>query len=303
MSNKLTQLAVFCMMLVPVQLPAQDAVTDEDEKAIEQAIVGYVTAMNQGDAAGAAGHWSDTGVWIDPWGEEIVGAEAIQRHLTTMFANGNIPQIELLDVNVRFIAPNVATEEGNVVISRTGEVPRKTTYISVHVKTDKGWKLDSVRETVKPELSNYGYLQELEWMIGEWVDKEGDVTVETTCEWTKNQNYMLRTFRVINGDAVEMEGTQIVGWDAKQQQIRSWVFDSDGGFGHGTWKRDGSAWMVDSTFQTADGLQGSKVGHFTFINKDTFTYAATDQMLDGETLPDVGPFTISRKSQTNEQEQ
>lgn len=303
MFTKLHWLALLALLLFPADLRAQETVTDEDEKAIEAAIVGYVTAMNEGDAAAAAAHWSDTGVWIDPWGAEVVGAAAIEEHLTKMFAGGNIPQIELLDVNVRFIAPNVATEEGNVILSRTGEVPHRTNYISVHVKTDAGWKLDSVRETVQPDVSNHAYLQELEWMIGDWVDREGDVTIETTCDWTSNQNFMLRTFKAMNGDVVEVEGTQIVGWDASKQQIRSWVFDSDGGFGSGLWKREGSTWLVEAKFQTAEGLQGSKVSQLTYVDKDTFTFASTDQMLDGEKLPDVGPFSISRKkTESNEEE-
>ena len=147
--------------------------------------------------------------------------------------------------------------------------------------------------------TNYGQLQELEWMIGDWVDKEGDMAVETTCDWTKNGNYMLRTYRAINGDVVEMEGTQIVGWDAARGQIRSWVFDTDGGFGEGYWSRNGNTWTIEATFQDATGGQGTSTNSFTWVDSDTFTYQSANRVLNGEQLPDVGPFTIKRSENTD----
>ena len=32
-----------------------------------------------------------------------------------------------------------------------------------------------------------------------------------------------------------MTVTQRIGWDPAAKQIRSWEFDSEGGFGEGTW--------------------------------------------------------------------
>ena len=66
-------------------------------------------------------------------------------------------------------------------------------------------------------------------MIGSWVDKDDNATIQTDCEWTKNRNFMTRSFAVAIGDRVSMSGMQIVGWDPIAKQIRSWVFDSNGG--------------------------------------------------------------------------
>jgi uncharacterized protein (TIGR02246 family) len=294
-------LAIMVGLMMTSLASAQELGSDADKDAIRDAIVGYVKAINAGDASAAASFWSNDGVWIDPEGKEVIGSAEIEKFLAAAFEAGLMPKIELLDVNVRFIAPGVATEEGNVVLMRPGLPPEKSTYISIHTRTDSGWKLSSVRQTVMPApASNYPHLAELEWMIGNWIDRDGDVSVETNCEWTTNRNFMLRTFRAVNADVVEMEGTQIVGWDALNNQIRSWVFDSDGGFGHGTWKRDGATWTIDAEFQNSEGQKGSSVNRFKWIDDDTFSWQSTGRMLNGEKLPDVGPFTVKKVRESGE---
>ena len=86
----------------------------------------------------------------------------------------------------------------------------------------------------------YEQLKVLEWMIGEWVDEGEDMTITTVCRWTRNRCFMTRSFKVSTADGRELEGTQIIGWDPAEKRIRSWLFDSEGGFGEARWTRDGS---------------------------------------------------------------
>ena len=67
-------------------------------------------------------------------------------------------------------------------------------------------------------------------MIGSWIDQDDDATIQADCEWTKNQAYINRSFAVVIGDEVDMAGMQIIGWDPVAKQVRSWIFDSDGGY-------------------------------------------------------------------------
>ena len=294
--NKILATAAVVLTLVSFNnLCAQESNSAADQEAVKQAIIGYVNAINSKDAKAASSCWSDTGVWIGPDGMEITGRAAIEKHMAELFAAGQMPSIELVDVHVRFIAPNVATEEGHVIVTNPNAAPHKASYISIHVRTDDGWKLDSVRETlIADDIGNHIYLRELDWMIGTWKDESGDYTVETTCEWTANRNFILRTFQVIEGDVTHMEGTQIVGWDGDRKQIRSWVFDSDGGFGTGYWTRNGSSWVVDARFQTADGTQGSSVNQFTLLDKNRFSYTSADRVLGTERQPDIAGVIINR---------
>ena len=131
-------------------------------------------------------------------------------------------------------------------------------------------------------------------MIDEWVDQDGDTKIETSCQWTSNGNFMTRSFTVSNNGAVELEGTQVIGWDPKRKQIRSWVFDSDGGFGEGTWTRSKDQWTVKNKFQMADGRQGKSTNKFTYVDAYTFQWESTNRSVGEESLPDVKAAAVSR---------
>ena len=149
--------------------------------------------------------------------------------------------------SIDFVSPNVAIENGTARIIRPDAEPEETSYTAVNVKRDGKWLLDRIseEEPPAPPPSNYEHLKELEWMIGSWIDQDEDATVQTDCEWTKNQNFINRSFAVVVGDQVDMAGMQIIGWDPVAKQIRSWIFDSDGGFSEGKWTRKGEP-LADS---------------------------------------------------------
>ena len=117
-----------------------------------KAIASYVDAFNQGDATAVAAHWSESGEWIDPAGTLIQGRNAILAEMKTYFAGDKKPRIELLDLSVRFLAPNVAVEEGTALVTRAGEVASKSGYLAIHVRENGKWQLSSVRELASRPL-------------------------------------------------------------------------------------------------------------------------------------------------------
>ncbi len=179
---------------------------------------------------------------------------------------------------------------------RPGEAPEETTYIAIHVKQEDGWRLDSVRETSVPiNSANYEQLKPLEWMIGTWIDRDGHSELVTTCEWTKNKNFMTRSFRAkLDGETLQ-EGTQVVGYDAVKQVIRSWIFDTEGGIGEGTWEFDGSSWIVKNSHHLSTGQVGSSINMITPLDENSFQWQSTGRELDGEILPDIAPVTVVRQ--------
>ena len=50
-----------------------------------------------------------------------------------------------------------------------------------------------------------------------------------------------------------MTVNQRIGWDPLARQIRSWEFDSEGGFGEGKWSRDGERWVIKHTGVRPEG--------------------------------------------------
>lgn len=267
-----------------------------DETAIRAAIASYADAFNKHDAAALAAHWSESGEFITPAGKTITGRADLEKDFAAYFEEAKDAKLTLGEPTIQFLSPTVAVEHGSALVVATDRDPIETDYEAIHVKTAEGWKMDSVREEeyVAPQ-SHYDELQSLEWMIGEWVDADDEGTVETVCRWTKNNNFITRTFRVHVEGAVDLEGTQVIGWDPRAQTIRSWMFDSEGGFGAGAWSGDSSRWTVRSLNVLPDGRSGSATIVTEKIDDDTYTFHTIGREVEGELLPNIGPIKVVRK--------
>ena len=269
----------------------------EDEAAIRKAVESYVAAFNRGDAEGVAAHWSTDGEYASPSGERFKGRPAILAEFKASFAESKGQRVEVSDPTVRFIAPNVAVEEGTARVTRAGEAPDETSYMAVHVKQDGKWKIDSVREIGLPPAppSHRQQLKELEWMIGEWIDQDENATIRTNCQWSKNKNFITRSFAVSIEDRIELEGTQVIGWDPAGKHIRSWVFDSHGCYGEGVWTRKDNRWIVKTWRVLGGGERASAVNIITYVDEDKFTWQSTGREIDGELQPNIDEVTVVRK--------
>jgi hypothetical protein len=149
-----------------------------------------------------------------------------------------------------------------------------------------------------PPPSNYEHLKDLEWMIGSWVDsnEENDAAIQTDCSWTKNKNFITRSFAVVIGGEVDMSGMQIIGWDPAEKQIRSWVFDSDGGFYEGKWTAKDDRWIIQQKGTVPDGGKAAEVNIIKRVDDNSFTWRSVQRSIDGDILPDVQEVSIVRKT-------
>ncbi len=64
------------------------------------------------------------------------------------------------------------------------------------------------------------HLKELEWLMGEWVDRDENASVDTMFQWTKNYSFISGSFTVTVKDRVDLEGTQVIGWDPVEKQAQ-----------------------------------------------------------------------------------
>jgi hypothetical protein len=144
-------------------------------------------------------------------------------------------------------------------------------------------------------------LDQLDWMVGQWIDRGDEATVVTNCSWTRNRSFLSRTFRVTINEDVTLEGTQVVGWDPVENRIRSWTFDSDGGFGKGRWIQDGNRWLVKTSYVLASGERASALNIFTYVDQDTFRWRSIGREIAGELQPSIPEVTVVRQ-QVNEDE-
>ena len=158
-------------------------------------------------------------------------------------------------------------------------------------------QLDVSVDTVVDEAGPASPLEELDWMVGEWVDQAEDSTITTICSWTKNRKFLKRSFEVKIDGEVTLEGDQFVGWDPLAGQIRSWTFDSEGGIGEGLWIQDGNRWLVKASFVLADGARASALNVYTYVDADTIRWQSTNREIAGELQPNIPEVTVVRQKE------
>jgi uncharacterized protein (TIGR02246 family) len=289
--------AVIILVMSVAPLPAQEKEKPSaDEAEIRQAVKSYVEAFNKGDAAAVASLWADNGEYKGPSGESFKGRKKIEAFLKKFFAENKDVQIQASPTSLRFPSPNSAIEIGTATVSRPGQTPEESQYVASYTKRAGAWKLTSVKEDESPEvLPGYEHLKELGWLIGEWVDQDEDSTLETTYQWSKNKSFITGAFTVFIEGKADLQGTQIIGWDPAAKAIKSWVFDSKGGFGQGIWYKSGNQWISESTGTLSDGEKASAMNIYTYVDDNTFTFQSIGRQMGGELLPNVDEVVVVRK--------
>lgn len=134
--------------------------------------------------------------------------------------------------------------------------------------------------------------------MGDWSDDvppQNGVSVRSTCAWTANQAFLIRKFKVEKKADISRAGTEIIGWDPHAQKIRSWVFDSNGGFGENVWVRDGNRWLISYSGTRPDGGEALATNVLTIVDANTVTLQSKDRVVDGQRQPEVPEVTIKRQ--------
>ncbi len=269
-----------------------------DEAAIRATIESYVAAYNRGDAKAVAAHWSDSGEWISPSGQRFQGRQAIEKEMQALFSENKGVRIEVIDPSIRMVSPQVAIEEGTVRVIRPSEPPSDSTYLAVDVKEGGRWKLNTVRETDVPETqAASSQLQELAWLVGDWVDDSPEADDTASVTWTKNKTFLTYAFKIsAPGTDDVLEGTQVIGWDPAAGTIRSWMFDSDGGFGEGVWSKHENTWVVKFNQVLPDGRKASATNIYKLVDGNTFVWKSIGRKLDKQFLPNIDEVKMVRKT-------
>lgn len=268
-----------------------------DEEAIRKTSETYARAYDEGDAKAVAAHFTPDAEYIDEKGNLFEGRQAIEEALTDFFAENPGNQLDIDIDTIRFVSPSVAIEDGTTTLSRPeGTATNYSHYTTTHVKTAGKWLAASVREHApKDRREHRAQLQQLAWLLGDWIDEDDDSIVEFSCQAVDNGNFLLRQFTVKTAGEEAMSGTQRIGWDPVSSKLRAWVFDSEGGYGEGTWHRDGDNWVLKTTGVTADGQTASGTSIYTFVSEHIMTWQAVDHEIAGVQLPDSEVVTIVRK--------
>ncbi len=292
----------------PEETPAAAAVTEtappspyvKEEAAIRETGVTFAKAYNAGDAAAVAAHFTPDAEYVDEEGNLFQGRKEIEEALADYFEENPDSQLEVTVDSIRFVSAGVAIEDGSTtVVHSEGGLSDESFYTAIHVLVDGEWLTASSREHApKNERQHSTQLEQLDWLLGDWVDEDDDAVVEFSCQLVDNGNFLLRHFVVKIAGEEAQSGTQRIGWDPVTGKLRTWIFDSDGGYGEGTWRRDGENWVLKTTGVTADGQSVSGTSIYTLVNDHLMTWQGVDHEIAGESCEDSEVITIVRKPPT-----
>jgi len=162
------------------------------------------------------------------------------------------------------------------------------------VKEGNKWLISLARDWPEEASAAEIQLRQLSWLIGDWVDEHASSAIETTYRRGADGKSILGESTVHMAGKPVMTVTTRIGWNPATEQIHSWVFDSEGGFGQGDWTRDGDRWIVRMSGVTGKGALSSATNIFNRLSNHTFSWQSVNRMIGGEAAPDIA-FSVSAR--------
>jgi uncharacterized protein (TIGR02246 family) len=278
----------------PGQKTAGQAKTPQEEKAIREVDEAFVREYNKGDAKALAARFSEDAEVAEADGSRYQSRALIEQRLGETFAASPGVRLEIVAEAIQFLSPDVAKEEGRTLVTPAKGAADARRHTVLFVKRDGRWLISSVREEPDPLVRPHDRLRELAWIIGEWVDEGSESHVKISCQWSEDQNFLLRKLIIkVQGKPV-MTVHQRIGWDPLARQFRSWEFDSEGGYGEGKWSRDGDRWVIKHTGVRPEGLAASATFVVSRVRPDRVRWIATDRVLGDEHVPEEAGYVMVR---------
>src|SRR5262249_61271190 len=139
-----------------------------------------------------------------------------------------------------------------------------------------------------------GALKDLKWMVGDWVaEKEG---INVSIRWAMNRAFLLQEYTAKQGEG-RLEVQQLVGFDPLTGKIKSWTFDSMGGYGEGLWTRDGNSWVIETAGVLPNGQTGTAVNTIRFVDDQHAVFEARNREVGGQPIADSEVKLVRKTSE------
>jgi uncharacterized protein (TIGR02246 family) len=332
MLTSIVSFTVICLALWSAPSRAQEATTPNPEAATFEALAaGFQKLFNEGKAAELAAHFLPDGELIDDEGNHYRGRQELQDLFERFFATYPRAKLTLQVDSLRVIGSRLAIEEGTRIVraderatkasgpatggekavaatepagaakpdastaAYTNPVEARLRYLCVWAKVDDKWQVASVREFADdPPPTPHELLQPLAWLVGDWVSEGDDSVVRISYRWSDDGNFLLGDYKVTAKGQTSMDSVQRIGWDPLRQQVRSWLFDSDGGYGDGEWTTLEDGYLIRSSAVMPDGSIGAANIEARKLSEEQFVLKGTNRIVAGEPVEDF-EITVSKQ--------
>lgn len=259
-----------------------------EEKAIRDAGLAFAAAMDKGDLDTLLSLWATECEYINESGKVYRGKAQLRTILKKAIDSTRGQKRAIQTNSIRFLKPDVAQEEGHILLSTSSGPEDRGPFVALWLKIDGRWMLSSVRDVPESREEGkplaYTHLRPLAWLVGDWQEKNGDASL--TVRWAPGHAYLIMVWTVKRGDEM-LQVHQRIAWDPLNERIRSWVFDSNGGFGDALWERQGNHWLVTNEGTTAEGTVARSTNSWKFLTKDSVQWTASDRVVDDMPMPDA----------------
>jgi uncharacterized protein (TIGR02246 family) len=277
--------SVVCLTSVAVRSDeGQRGMTDE--QTIRKAISAYAGAFNKADLDGLMSIWAADAEYIDEKGAVTKGRPAIKESFKSQLSKLKGAKVAFKVTSIRQLTPDVILQDGASKLTLPDGTIDQGRFAAVWSRKDGKWLMHSVRDLpaeAGAAAAAGGPLKELQWMIGDWrAEKEG---VEVSVRWTLNQTFLSQDYTVKRGDT-SMEVKQLVGFDPLSGQIKSWTFDSLGGYGEGLWTRDGNSWVIQTAGVLPGGQTGTALNLIRHEDNEHAVFQVKRREVDGQPIAD-----------------
>lgn len=272
------------------------------DESVRVTFAEYVAAFNDRDAAALAEKWQPEGVFLnEETGERTVGRDAIAQQFQTLFSERNDLSLGGRLDSIRFVQPEVVCASGYAVTVGSDNEPLESGFKAILVRVDGQWRFDSIDERPLPSTpSPYEQLEELEFLVGRWVDDTVGEPMVTTTRWGANKTFLVRSYTMDLASNQSSQGTQVIGWDPRLERIRCWMFNSDGTFAEGIWSPRDDGWTVKISQTLANGDLAGATQVITILDQNTLSVQMIGQEIEGDTLPSATPVRVMRVDEVDE---
>jgi uncharacterized protein (TIGR02246 family) len=272
------------------------AASPEFEAMIRREMEATVKAFNAADPAGVAALFMEKGELVDENGNVYTGRAEITSLFKAFFEKFPKAVMAMEVTSVRSIGDSLAVEEGvRQITAEEGAAEAQLRYIAVRDKVGDKWPIASYREFADdPAPTAEEMLQPLAFLVGDWVDESPEGRTAISYRWSEDGNYILGDYVLSVGGQPESKSVQRIGWDPVEGVLRSWTFDSDGGFSHGEWTPIDNGWVAKTEATMPDASTASATVTLTVKDQDHFVVRSTDRIVAGGEEPDF-ELVIARK--------
>lgn len=292
-----TMLASLALLLAAAgTLPAHAAPSAPLNPGIAAMVGTFEKAFNAHNAPAMMALWTPDALYrATVTNTEVKGRDAIGAAYADLFKQQPTSSLKLTITESK-IEGGKASLLGMAEVTQKGQLPTRSLFRASLEKVGASWLFASVDESELPMDSPTG-LSQLAWLAGTWTEAIPSGDVKNTYHWANGGAFLVRNYSRAAKQGPAVDGTQIFGWDAEQQCIRTWLFDSNGSFGEGYWQRQGpDKWLNKMALKLPDGRRGSVTQILTHTGENELTLQSVDREIDGQFQPNTAPAKMTRQA-------